>query len=233
MPHNYGPYRVLDRLVNYSDESLLNKLRRIATALGGASLTIKDIDEHGRCSYAILKQRFGGLHRAMEAAGLSPKDFHRNVSDDDLLRELARIWDLVLTHEGRRPHKRDLPKYESRFSQGPYYRRWGSWISACQALLDWEPQTADDLEQVRDGAVSPSRLVGRRKRAIPLRIRYAILLRDRFTCQVCGRSPSSTPGLEVDLDHIKSEAEGGPLEPSNLRCLCRPCNLCKGHYSES
>src|SRR5438128_2377210 len=143
MPHSHGPHRVLDRLADYSDESLLNELRRIAIAVGRTSLTIKDIDEHGRCSYAILKRRFGGLHRAMEAAGLGPEDFHRNVSDDDLLGEFARIWDLVLTHEGRRPHKRDLLKYECRFSQGPYYRRWGSWIRACEALLDSEPKTAD------------------------------------------------------------------------------------------
>jgi hypothetical protein len=233
MTQNHNSLRVLDRLSDYSEESLRRELRRIAHALGRASLTIRDIEEQGRCSYALLKQRFGGLSHALKAAGLTAKDFHRDVSDDELLRELARVWDLVLAREGRRPFKDDLVKYKSMFSQGPYYRRWGSWIRACEALLAWEPKTPDDSAQ---GATAVGTSPGsslRRKRGIPLRIRYAILLRDRFTCQLCGRSPSSTPGLEVDVDHITSERDGGTLEPSNLRCLCKPCNLGKGGNSES
>jgi len=224
---------VLDRLADYSEHSLLDELRRIANTLGRNSLTIRDIEKHGRCSYALLKLRFGGLRRAINAAGLGENDFHRNVSDDELLRELARIWDVVLTREGRRPYKDDLVKYGSRFSQGPYYRRWGSWIRACEALLDWEDKPADHRAQVGDEGTPPSQPRPRLKRAIPLKIRYSILLRDRFTCQLCGKSPSSSPGLEVDVDHVKSEADGGMLEPSNLRCLCKPCNLGKGKYSES
>jgi hypothetical protein len=204
---------------------LLNELRRIAKVVGRTSLTLKDFEEHGRCSYALLKQRFGGLSRALKVAGLKTKEFHRNVSDEELLRELARVWDLVLTREGRRPYKRDLVKYNSKFSPGPYYRRWGSWIKACEALLDWEPNVEDDAAPVRDQPLTRPRVAPRRKRPIPLRIRYAILLRDRFTCQLCGRSPSSTPGLEVDTGHIISERDGGTLDPSNLRCECKECNL--------
>jgi len=66
---------VLDRLADYSDQSLLNELRRIANAVGRNLLTIKDIDEHGRCSYALLKLRFGGLRAAMRAAGLGGEGF--------------------------------------------------------------------------------------------------------------------------------------------------------------
>jgi Homing endonuclease associated repeat/HNH endonuclease len=233
MRQNHNSQRVLDRLSDYSDVSLLKELRRIANALGRTSLTLRDIEEHGRCSYALLKQRFGGLKGAMKAAGLNTQGFHCNVSDGELLSELARIWDLVLTHEGRRPYKDDLVKYKSKFSQGPYYRRRGSWIRACEALLDWEPKTVDDSAESHDRAVISSRSTSKHKRAIPLRIRYAILLRDRFTCQLCGRTPSSNPGLEIDVDHIVSERDGGTLDPSNLRCLCKPCNLGKGRYSES
>src|ERR1700693_6226145 len=116
--------RVLDRLADYSDESLLKELRRIASAIGRPFLTLEDVEKHACCRYTLLKQRFGGLTPALKAAGLNAKEFHCNVTDDDLLRELARIWDLVLTHEGRRPYKDDLVKYKSKYSQGPYYRRW-------------------------------------------------------------------------------------------------------------
>ncbi len=222
--------RILDRLSDYSDESLLNELRRVAKDIGKTSLTLEDFEKYGRCSYAILKQRFGGLRAAQKAAGLSAEDFHRNVPDDELLGELARIWDLVLTHEGRRPYKDDLVKYKSKFSQGPYYRRWKSWIKACEAMLDWEATNAPKAISAKVESERPHRSTPKRKRPIPLRIRYAILLRDHWTCKICGRS---SPSVEVDVDHIISEFDGGTLEPANLRCLCRDCNLGKGHYSES
>jgi HNH endonuclease len=63
MHHNQHSGRIFDRLSNYSDESLLKELRRIAKVLGTTSLTLDQFEEHGRCSYALLKQRFGGLSR--------------------------------------------------------------------------------------------------------------------------------------------------------------------------
>lgn len=226
--------RVLDRLADYSNQSLLGELRRVAGVVGTQALTRSDIEKHAKCSYGLLKQRFGGLHAALRAAGLTAKDLQRNVSDEEMLRELARIWDLVLTHEGRRPFHRDLVKYESKFSRAPYYRRWGSWIKACEALLEWEGKPGEISSHIpgdTDTQNPPTRLP-RRKRAISLRVRYAIFLRDRFTCKLCGRSPSSSPGLVVNVDHIIPESKGGTLDPSNLRCVCEDCNLGKGDLFE-
>src|SRR3990172_6571973 len=114
---------VLNRLADYSDAALLDELRRVASVLGQTSLTIGDVNAQARCSYAVLKKRFGGLRQALKAAGLEAPGFHRNVPDADLLDELERIWDLVLSHEGRRPFKDDLVRYSAKFSQGTYYRR--------------------------------------------------------------------------------------------------------------
>lgn len=50
--------------------------------------------------------------------------------------ELERIWEKALSRDGRRPYRQDLARCGSRFSQGPYYRRWGAWIRACEAVLD-------------------------------------------------------------------------------------------------
>jgi len=226
-------HRFIERLSEYSDKALLDELRRIARDVGRTSLTIRDIEKHSRCSYGLLKQRFGGLRRALQFADLGPSDFHRNVSDDELLGELGRIWDLVLKEGRRRPRKEDLARFKSKFSYGPYYRRWRSWVKACEAVMEWEANKSNRSSEPMTRFPQQTRWTPRRKRPIPLKIRYAILLRDRFTCQNCGRSPSSSPGLDVDVDHIKSEADGGTLDPSNLRCLCKDCNIGKGSYSES
>ena len=220
----------LDRLSDYSDESLLRELKRIAKLLGKDALTLGDIENHARCSYAILKQRFGGLRQALLRADLSSPPFHRNVSDDELLNELERIWDLVLESEGRRPFRDDLKKYGSRFSQGPYLRRWGSWIRACEALLDRSvqpaslPSAGDEVTQGPLTSVRPSRL----KRPIPLKLRYDVLRRDSFRCVKCGRSPATSHGLKLHVDHISPEWSGGPAVMENLRALCDDCNLGRG-----
>lgn len=229
VPQQTSSERVLDRLAQYTNQSILDELRRVAGKIGTQALKRSDFEKHARCSYTLLKQRFGGLNAALRAAGLTGQDFHRNVSDEELLQELARIWDLVLAHEGRRPFHRDLVTYKSKFSRHPYYRRWGSWIKACEALLEWKGNTGEISNRTSSETSTgklPTRLP-RRKRTIPLRIRYAILLRNRFTCKLCGRSPSSSPGVVVHVDHMIPESKGGTLDQTNLRCVCEECNLGK------
>lgn len=57
-------------------------------------------------------------------------------------------------------------------------------------------------------------------------IRQKILLRDAYTCQECGRVCSRKQ--EATVDHIVPKSKGGTDEPSNLQCLCLPCNSRKG-----
>ena len=60
-------------------------------------------------------------------------------------------------------------------------------------------------------------------------LRYQILLRDEFRCQICGRSQED--GVILHIDHIKPISKGGKTIPSNLRVLCSDCNLGKSdHY---
>ncbi|HXX24823.1 MAG TPA: HNH endonuclease [Terriglobia bacterium] len=217
--------RFVDRLADYSDESIILELQRVAHQLGKDTLTIADLNQAKLC-YATLKNRFGGLREALRRAQLRGPDFHRNVPDDELLRELQKVWDSVLTKEGRRPYKGDLTKYNAKFSQGPYYRRWGSWIMACEAMLDWEETNRATPTALVE---APIQRDPRPKRSISLRLRYEVLKRDNFSCQVCGRSPATNPGqAELHVDHIIAEAKGGRAEPSNLRTLCQDCNIGKG-----
>ena len=61
-------HRFIEGLSEYSDKALLDELRRIARDVGRTSLTIRDIEKHSRCSYGLLKQRFGGLRREIGRA---------------------------------------------------------------------------------------------------------------------------------------------------------------------
>jgi hypothetical protein len=218
--------RFIDRHADYSDESILRELRRVAHELGKETLTKADFT-HAKLCYTTLKHRFGGLRKALERAQLTGPEFHRNVSDDELLRELQKVWDLALAKDGRRPYHRDLGKYDAKFSRHPYYRRWGSWIKACEAILEWEEKSGAAHTEPKEEASTQRET--RPKRSIPLRLRYEVLERDNFSCQVCGRSPSRYPGVvELHVDHRVAEAKGGLTELSNLRTLCQDCNIGKG-----
>lgn len=56
-------------------------------------------------------------------------------------------------------------------------------------------------------------------------LRYEILKRDNFRCQICGASAQD--GAKLHVDHIKPIAKGGLTVKQNLRTLCEICNLGK------
>lgn len=54
------------------------------------------------------------------------------------------------------------------------------------------------------------------------RKRDAIMLRDNYTCQVCGLTTT-----ELEVDHIVNKAQGGTDDGDNLQSLCIPCHVAK------
>lgn len=56
--------------------------------------------------------------------------------------------------------------------------------------------------------------------------RKNILLRDRYTCQYCGRV---LPSSELTLDHVVPRSRGGDSTWENLVACCNPCNNRKGN----
>jgi 5-methylcytosine-specific restriction endonuclease McrA len=55
--------------------------------------------------------------------------------------------------------------------------------------------------------------------------RQNVYLRDRSTCQYCGRR---LPRSELNLDHVIPRARGGRTTWENVVCSCVECNLAKG-----
>ncbi len=62
------------------------------------------------------------------------------------------------------------------------------------------------------------RRIPHRSRALS---RKNILLRDRNTCQYCGRL---APAPELTLDHVVPRSRGGKSTWENLVACCKPCN---------
>ena len=56
-------------------------------------------------------------------------------------------------------------------------------------------------------------------------MRYNVLARDNFRCQICGAAQKD--GVTLHVDHILPVSKGGRTEMSNLRTLCERCNMGK------
>ncbi len=54
-------------------------------------------------------------------------------------------------------------------------------------------------------------------------LRAIVLLRDEFTCAMCG-------GYATQVDHILARAHWGTDELDNLQAACKPCNQRKGDW---
>lgn len=81
-----------------------------------------------------------------------------------------------------------------------------------------------------------------KKKNIPIHLRIAILEKDKYTCQYCGKigKPSKhykPKAIEFDefdriisfeIDHIIPEFKGGKTILNNLILACRKCNRSKG-----
>ena len=55
--------------------------------------------------------------------------------------------------------------------------------------------------------------------------RTNVLLRDLFTCQLCGSKP---PASQLTLDHVVPRVHGGKTNWTNIIAACKKCNHSKG-----
>jgi len=202
-----------------STQELLDDLRRVASEGNGVAVTFRQYDQKGRFSSSTISERFGSWNLVIEKAGLTLTKV-RNYSDEDLFANMMTVWE----HYGRQPRFRDMALSPSTISPAPYQRRFGSWINALKAFVEFA--NAEDL-------VSPAAEVFDVKSKSPrnpsLRLRFYVLSRDRFRCVACGASPATQSGLHFHVDHILPWSKGGQTFKDNLQTLCDRCNLGKSN----
>lgn len=99
----------------------------------------------------------------------------------------------------------------------------------CQSWRKRSEFVLFQARQARPGRVSSSGVSEafiQEQRSIAKSLRYNILERDGFACQICGRTAAD--GVKLEVDHIIPVSKGGRSTPENLRTLCYDCNRGKG-----
>ena len=101
----------------------------------------------------------------------------------------------------------------------PIYEGTGRFEKGSSRAFEWAKRMTIAREQKpRDTS---------KKRKIGSKRRFAILKRDKFTCQYCGKTPQD--GTILDVDHIIPFSKGGKSIPINLITSCSDCNKGKSN----
>ncbi len=103
-------------------------------------------------------------------------------------------------------------------------------ILVLKGVASMEEAGEDQVHSMRLTMDVPSVIRLMEYRRIPMQIRAIsrknILLRDRHTCQFCGRR--FAPG-DLTLDHVVPRSQGGKSSWDNLVACCHRCNNRKGN----
>lgn len=129
----------LNRLYDYSDPSILDEVRRVASIAPDGALTTEVFKRHGRVSLTTIRRRFGSWENALRAAGLEDRfadqvgtrgsHAARRMSDTDVLDALRSLAKQLNKTELTARDVRDyLP-----FSDGVLRKRWGRLRAAIEA----------------------------------------------------------------------------------------------------
>ncbi len=230
-------FELTETLKGLTDEELLIKLSGTARSIGRDTITMEEFNKYGSGHAITFTRRFGSWPCALERAGLQPSRSKIGISEAELFDNLREVW----ISYGRRPKYSEVKAPRSRFSAGTYENRFGSWLDALRAFVEWaklesdseaphgETSQANMGTKSTSGASSPKRT----QRQPSERHRFRILMRDGFRCTSCGASPISTPGTELHVDHIVPWSRGGETEDENLTTKCKRCNLGKGNLEET
>ena len=207
--------------VPVSDEELIADLKRVALLLHSNTVPQKKYGVVGTFHYSTVIRRFGSWNNALHLAGLSLSN-EVEISDDRLFENLLVLWQ----HLGRQPRRSELSSPPSTLSQTPYNRRFGSWTASLEAFVNYANDGGIESPSTQTNSETTGRTTGRDP---SLRLRWHVLQRDRFTCCACGRSPATTAGVELHVDHVVPWSKGGETILNNLQTLCSVCNLGKSN----
>ena len=224
-----------------STDELLDDLQRVSKQLNKKTFSSHEYNQNGLYSSTLFFKRFKSWNNALMEAGLIPYEVPSGIRIDEysLLIEIESLWIKL----GRQPTTTDIKNGLSKYSLHAYERRFGSWRKTLEFFVAYmngeqeveKPEEPEEIQlpqitQEKDGTDEKGHST---KRDIGLRLRFKVMKRDSFKCCMCGRSPATTPGLELHIDHIIPWSKGGETTFDNLQTLCSDCNLGKSNLFEN
>jgi len=213
---------------NISEQDLLNDIKKVSNKFSDAKITYRQYNEIGKYSSETMRRRFGKWNRALEKAGLKIT-IRPNISERELFENIENIW----INLGRQPLYSDIKRPLSKYSTGPYEKKYGTWRKALEAFVEYIESKEDNKEEIEieennTDTNQEQEIVYKHKtkRNISERLKVQILMRDGNKCKLCG---IIVTGDNIHFDHIIPWSKGGETVLENIQVLCAKHNLAKGN----
>ena len=214
---------------NVPDNELIDDLKRVAEKLGLNKISSRQYNDNGaKYTAGTIATRFGSWNKALEKADLNLVHY-RDVSEEDLFKNLEDVW----LNVGKQPTFRNMKPPISKYSTHQYVAKFGTWIKALEAFIEFINSNADFEKEVapeEDGLQNDyeEEIVSKHKtkRNPSERLKVQVLMRDGNKCRLCG---ITVTGNDIHFDHIFPWSKGGETTLENLQILCKPHNLAKGN----
>lgn len=159
--------------------------------------------------------------------GRGTMSFAEAVRSLDISTVIARYGDWVVTTYGLECLATYYPI--------PVDRLWSEWTLRHMSTKGWivyaDFAAAYEAARAQHGRKAPiatrqpvakaSGRVAKTRRRSSLRLRFLVMKRDGFKCQLCGGTGER---VTLEVDHKVSLANGGSNDVVNLWTLCQPCN---------
>ena len=220
-----------DEMKRLSDRDIIEDVIRVAGIFDSKTITSTQYGEKGKVSLWTITHRFGSWSSLLEKAHLMQTGIHTNISNEDLLKEVERVW-LKL---GRQPTTDDIKKGLSIYNLSTFTRRFGGWRATLETFVKYVNGEIV-YKKVQSGSKKKEELVEppktriqthRTKREPSNRLKIQVLMRDGNRCRLCGIECND--GIHnIHFDHIIPWSKGGETVLENLQVLCHKCNLAKG-----
>ncbi len=230
------------RLNKIPESKILEKLEKAAKYFNYTEFAQGKFGNVTGMSATTVIRHFGNWRKALVALrkhleqkglNLAQRSYITNRpiwSEKEMFDEMERIWQMV----GQRPSCAEWEMSKPRISYDTYHRRFGSWTNACLKFIEYKMGTTILVDDDININVGKSQQFGTKNnngtisnRAIPLKTRLKVLDRDAYRCVLCGCSPATERGVQLQIDHKIPFSKGGRSTIDNLQTLCRDCNLGK------
>ncbi|WP_306534980.1 homing endonuclease associated repeat-containing protein [Geobacter sp.] len=121
----------LKRLPDYTDETLISEIRRVAELVKHPTISRTEFQKHSRVHTSTLEKRFGCWESAMNAAGLSDRfdSSNKAISKEDIITELQKVSSRL----GVKTFSREQFNANAPFKDSVIRRVFGTWRKAMEA----------------------------------------------------------------------------------------------------
>ena len=217
---------------NLSNAEMIDELKRVSKQIGKLEITHNEFNENSEIRASAIVRRFGSWTKGLNAAELEAVKLGKRYTEFELFDNLVTVW----THWGHQPSMSEMKKEPSIIGAKAYVIRWGSWTKAVIAFVEKvnsdtsisEVIEKQEIEEICLKKTITKKSLPEDRREIPWNLRFKIYKRDSYKCVICGRSPATTFGITLHIDHITPFTKNGKTREDNLRTLCNECNIGKG-----